>query len=229
MRTLCALACAIAAVASLAAASTSAGTARESAALSGYTYAGLRANTNANGIRATITALRAPRVASGHVAGWIGVGGPGQGQNGADAWLQAGIASTSDRRRFVYAEVTRPGAAPRLIRVTGLEVGASHRIAVLELPGRPGFWRASVDARPATPPIFLPGSTGRWAPIATAESWGGGQPVCNDFAFRFERVAVLRRGEGGWTTFEASRRFVDPYKRLGRLGQDGFVAAAACS
>ena len=45
----------------------------------GYTYAGYQAADRGHGVRATITATRALEATSGHVAGWVGVGGPGQG------------------------------------------------------------------------------------------------------------------------------------------------------
>ena len=45
----------------------------------GYSYAGVGAPAHAYGIGASITPLPAFNVLSGHVAGWVGVGGPGQG------------------------------------------------------------------------------------------------------------------------------------------------------
>ena len=59
----------------------------------GYSYAGHQAAYRGHGVRATIMLTRAPSVDAGHVAGWVGVGGPGQGANGGDAWIQAGVAS----------------------------------------------------------------------------------------------------------------------------------------
>jgi hypothetical protein len=47
---------------------------------SGYAYAGLQPAQVGYGISAVLTSLAAPAVESGHVAGWIGVGGPGQGR-----------------------------------------------------------------------------------------------------------------------------------------------------
>ena len=59
----------------------------------GYSYAGLYSPTKANGIAATISMLDTPAAVGGsnHVAGWIGVGGPGLGPHGADEWLQVGF------------------------------------------------------------------------------------------------------------------------------------------
>ena len=79
----------------------------------GYSYAGHQAAFRGHGVRATITATRAPGVEVGHVAGWVGVGGPGQGANGSDEWIQAGIAAMPGRRPFLYTEITRPGGETR--------------------------------------------------------------------------------------------------------------------
>jgi len=177
---------------------------------SGYAYAGHQATYRGHGVRATITPLRALSVSSGHVAGWVGVGGPGQGANGQDAWIQAGIASMPGMDPFIYAEVTREGRDPEFILIEqGVPVGRSHRIAVLEMSGRAGWWRVWVDDQPATDPVHLRGSSGRWAPIATAESWNGGEAACNAFSFRFERVSVSYGGGGSWRPFVTGHRFLD--------------------
>jgi hypothetical protein len=60
-----------------------------------------------------------------------------------------------------------------------------------------------------TEPVRLPGSSGRWEPIATAESWDGGGPSCNGFAFRFERVSVSYGGGGSWRPFVPGGQFRD--------------------
>src|SRR5579884_1778723 len=52
-----------------------------------YLYAGLAGDRRVAGIGATITPAPAGfDVRAGHVAGWVGVGGPGQGPNGTDEW-----------------------------------------------------------------------------------------------------------------------------------------------
>jgi hypothetical protein len=181
----------------------------------GYTYAGSQATYRGHGVRATITALRTPDVVSGHVAGWVGVGGPGQGPDGEDAWLQVGIAAIPGMPPFVYAEVTRGWHDPKFVLLEeAVPVGESRRVAVLEMGRRPGWWRVWLDGRPATEPIHLRGSSGRWAPIATAESWNGGEPACNAFSFRFERVSVSYGGGGSWRPFVPGYRFLDGSYRL---------------
>jgi hypothetical protein len=176
----------------------------------GYAYAGHQATYRGHGVRATLTLIRQPNVASGHVAGWVGVGGPGQGANGQDAWIQAGVASMPGMDPFIYAEITREGKDPEFILIEqGVPVGRSHRIAVLEMSGRPGWWRVWVDGQAATEPVHLRGSSGRWAPIATAETWDGGEAACNAFSFRFERVSVSYGGGGSWRPFVTGHRFLN--------------------
>jgi hypothetical protein len=177
---------------------------------SGYAYAGHQSDTRGHGVRAKIELTRAPGVEAGHVAGWVGVGGPGQGPNGEDAWLQVGIASLPGLEPFIYAEVTREGREPEFTLIEeGVAVGRSHTFAVLEVAGREGWWKVWVDGQPVTKPLRLRGSSGRWAPIATAESWNGGASSCNDFGFRFERVSVAYGGGGAWRPFVSGYRFRD--------------------
>jgi hypothetical protein len=200
-------------VAALVGASTTASAGRaciSSASSGGYSYAGHQAAYHGHGVRATITATRSPTVEAGHVAGWVGVGGPGQGANGGDEWIQAGIAAMPGMNPFIYTEITREGTAPKFdLLEEGIVVGRSHKIAVLEMAGRPGWWRVWVDGQAVTEPVALRGSSGRWAPIATAESWNGGTPACNSFGFRFERVSVAYGGGGSWRPFVSGHRFLD--------------------
>jgi hypothetical protein len=161
-------------------------------------------------VRATLTPLATPSVAAGHVAGWIGVGGPGQGPNGESMWLQTGIVTIPGMPSILYVEITRPGVAPRFVPLDREVVpGRNVRLAVLETSHRPDYWRVWVDEQPVTDPIHLPGSTGLWRPIATAESWNGGKDACNAFAFRFERVGVARTKGGSWAAFAPGHTFRD--------------------
>ncbi|MDQ3671187.1 MAG: hypothetical protein M3364_01935 [Actinomycetota bacterium] len=186
----------------------------------GYTYAGHQATFAGHGVRATITPTRALNVAAGHVAGWVGVGGPGQGANGEDAWLQVGIASVEGTAPYLYAEVTRNGRQPQLMLLDeNLRIGVSRRVAVLETSAQSGAWRVWVDGRPVTKSIHLRGSSGRWAPIATAESFNRGEAGCNTFAFRFERVSISYGGGGSWRPFVSGHRFLDPGHKLQSLAE----------
>jgi hypothetical protein len=188
------------------------------AGTNGYTYAGHQAFRASHGVRATITQARPPEVSAGHVAGWIGVGGPGQGVNGTDEWIQVGLATVPGADPFLYVEVTRPGRAPSFQLVEqDVAVGVSRRVAVLEMSGRPNWWRIWVDGDPVTNPIFLRGSSLRWSPIATAESWNGGVSACNEFSFRFERVSVSRALGGSWFMFQPGYKFLDGSYRVRTL------------
>jgi hypothetical protein len=181
----------------------------------GYTYAGHQASYRGHGVRATIALRSAPRVEAGHVSGWVGVGGPGQGANGEDAWIQVGVAAMHGLEPFLYAEITRGGRQPQFILLeNGVRVGEPRNLAVLEMAGRPGWWRVWVDGNPVTNPVHLRGSSGRWAPIATAESWNGGEVACNRFAYRFERVSVSSGGGGSWKPFVSAYRFLDSGYKL---------------
>jgi hypothetical protein len=197
----------------------------------GYGYAGHQSAIAAHGIRATLTPLAAPPVAAGHVAGWVGVGGRGTGPGGTDQWLQVGVASLPGAPLLLYAEITLPGREPafRLLE-DAATVGQPRRLAVLEIAGRPDWWRVWVDGRPVTEPVHLAGSGGRLRPIATSESWNGGSRTCNAFSFRFEDVAVAGGGGGSWRTFVPGTTFRDAGFRLrqlapGRAGGSRTLAA----
>ncbi len=183
----------------------------------GYAYAGHQAGSPGHGVRATITVTRA-EVTAGHVASWVGVGGAGQGANGGNAWIQVGVATVPGMGTMLYAEITREGSAPRFVQLDGdVPYGDSHRVAVLEIAGRPGWWRVWVDGKPATGPVPIRGSSGRWSPVATAESWNGGQAACNRFSYRFEGVSVARAKGGAWQPFVPRFRFLQSGYRLRHL------------
>ncbi|HEY7397266.1 MAG TPA: hypothetical protein VH538_03110 [Gaiellaceae bacterium] len=193
-----------------------------SGAPAGYTYAGHRADAVSQGVRATITPLAAPQVAAGHVAAWVGVGGPGDGPGGTDEWLQVGIASLSSGTLFVYAETERNGEQPDVTTLrASVRAGESHRVAIAALGNRSDRWRVWVDGTPAGEPVLLPGSSGRWKPIATAESWSAKRTVCNSFAFRFDQVEV--RSSGSWRPFVSEQRFVDRGDVLRAVDHPGAV------
>lgn len=176
----------------------------------GYAYAGHQATKVAHGVRATITPTVQPYVAAGHVAGWIGVGGPGQGADGETVWIQVGVTSIPDTPTMIYAEITRGGQTPVFVPLLqGIAVGESHKVAVLEMAGRPNHWRVWLDGAAVTEPILLANSTSRWRPIATAESWNGNQGVCNRFGFRFDGVGVAASKGGSWRPFSPGHKFLD--------------------
>jgi hypothetical protein len=144
--------------------------------------------------------------------------------------LQVGLAWVPGSPLLLYVEVTRAGRKPelRLLGQTGA-AGAPRMLAVREVTGRPGWWRAWVDGRPVTEPIRLAGPAEQLQPIATAESWDGGAGACNAFAFRFEDVVLLA---AAWHPFVPGRSFRDAGFTLRRVApatgdrRFGFVASA---
>jgi len=196
----------------------------------GYTYAGVASPSRAFGIGAVITPLPAFNVMSGHVAGWVGVGGPRQGPNGTDEWLQVGFSGfPSLVGSDLYYELTLPNGAPTYHQVAAdLPFGHSARVAVLEMHSRPNYWRVWVNGSPASQPIHMPASHGRWAPIATAESWDGGSGgSCNGFLYRFHRVSIARAPGGGWRSLVGGYAITDATTRLARSTRrsSSFLAA----
>lgn len=190
-----------------------------------YSYAGLANAGAGHGVKATITALSLPQVEWGHVAGWVGVGGPGMGPNGEDEWIQVGFSGFQGSGTKLYYEVTRPGASPTYTEVESeVPVGAPRRLAVLEIAGRSDWWRVWVDGEPVSEPVHLPGSHGTWTPMATAESWNAGKAACNRFSYRFDQVMVARRAGGGWRVLSPGHTFEDPGYRVLRREPAGFLA-----
>jgi hypothetical protein len=218
------LACAAAAVAVLPGVALAAGCGPR-----GYAYAGLALRQAQFGIGASLTAIAPPVVQSGHVAGWVGVGGPGQGPNGSDEWLQVGLNTSSpgSRRNELYYELARPSGVVGYHAVDAdVRLGEQLRVAVLETIGRPGVWRVWVDGRPVSPPIFLPESHLALTPMAMTESWDGGAPACNRFEYRFRNVVVAGAAGGGWRPAHGADVLEDPGYRVVRRTTE-FLASAA--
>jgi hypothetical protein len=194
----------------------------------GYVYAGEASLSRAFGIRAVVTPVMAARVRSGHVAGWVGVGGADAGPGGADEWLQVGLSAFPSQAGYnVYYEVTVAGRPAYHQLAAGVSVGEAVEVAVVELHRRPSWWQVWVDGVPRSRPIFLTGSDHRWAPIATTESWDGGTAgACtNTFLFRFGHVRVATAPGGDWHALRSSPAIGDPTLRVRRYG-DSFLAAA---
>ena len=194
---------------------------------SGFAYAGLQSARNGHGITAALTALAQPSVESGHVAGWIGVGGPGQGAGGADEWLQAGLSSLPGTGNTLYYEVMRPGAGVSYVKVaTDVPTGHRFQVAVLETSSTLGAWRVWVDGRPVSPPIML-SSGKRLTPMAMGESWGGGrQQACNLYSYRFARLSIAAARGGSWRPAGVSNVLQDPGFRVVRRASTTFDATA---
>jgi hypothetical protein len=195
----------------------------------GYSYAGLGAPGHAHGISAVISPLNAFDILNGHVAGWVGVGGPGEGPGGTNEWLQIGYSgfpgiTGSD----IYYEVAQPGRFPTYHQVAAaLPVGSVSKLTVLEMHNRADWWRVWLNHQAVSPPIRLPGSHDRWSPIATAESWDGGTGgTCNTFLYRFRHVSIAHASGGGWHQLTDGYPIRSAVTRVQRAqGSAGFFAA----
>ena len=194
----------------------------------GYTYAGLASASKTHGVGATLTAIGAPSVFSnGHVAGWVGVGGPGEGPNGKDEWIQVGFSGfAGSPNSDLYYEVTQAGSTPQYHELQhGLAPGTSRRVTVLEVAGQPNAWRVWVDGKPVSQAIYLPGSHGTWRGIATAESWSDtGTAACNGFGYRFDDIQIAQTAGGGWRTLSSALPIRTGVNRLLRPSAASFEA-----
>jgi hypothetical protein len=169
---------------------------------------------------------RAPEIESGHIAGWIGVGGPGLGENGVDAWIQVGMSALPwSPGGHVYVEV-KNGDRYRYQEVgEALAVGEKHRLELLEVAH--DHWQVRVDGVTVIDPVHLPASHGAWQLIATGESWDGGEPACNRYGYRFEHVRVLLRRGGAWRPVRDPIAIRSEGYRLAERTPSGFVATVA--
>jgi hypothetical protein len=193
----------------------------------GYTYAGLASASTTHGVAARLTAIGAAAVADGHVAGWVGVGGPGEGPNGTDEWVQVGFSGfAGSPNSDLYYEVTRAGASPRYFEVEhDLPPGTTRRVAVLEVAGHPNAWRVWVNGKAVSAPIYLPRSHGAWRGVATAESWtSGGEAACNGFGYRFDDIRIAQAPGGAWALLSDPLTIRTGVNELLRPGQASFEA-----
>ncbi|TMM29214.1 MAG: hypothetical protein E6F93_10660 [Actinobacteria bacterium] len=161
----------------------------------GYAYAGYAGRDGAAGVAATISAIAPASVPTGHAAAWVGVGGIHAGPDGANEWLQAGIASFPRVRPRVYVEAVSHGEARRFHDLGPAVVGRRYRVRVVET-GR-DVWRAFVNGHAVGGPAYLPTAGGSWRPVVTAESWAAGHGACNRYAYEFDAVSTLQTGHWG--------------------------------
>jgi hypothetical protein len=193
----------------------------------GYSYGGLYNPSAASGIAATISLLDEPAAlgSSSHVAGWVGVGGPGLGPHGEDEWLQVGLATFGESTEGrLYYEVAQPGRAPRYTELAGgIRPGQRLRVAVLELPFVPDTWIVITPAGIAGP-FYLPHSHLAWQPMATGESYAE-TTRCNRYAYRFGGLQ-LANAYGKWRSMRRASTLEDPGWRLRRHGPASFSAIA---
>jgi hypothetical protein len=193
-----------------------------------YAYAGAQDAKPRAGVRATIATVVPPTVTDGHVAGWVGVGGPGAGPGGADEWLQAGYSGFDTGQAEIYYELTLPGKAPAYHTVeSGLRPSESHLVSVLETD-RSGSWRVSVDKHEVSPTLRLPGSNGRFVPQAIGETWNSSR-LCNQYAYSFRRIQVAAAPGGHWTAPQRGYVFRDLKNTVFRFAPASFIARSVAA
>ena len=192
-----------------------------------YSYAGIGGRVRVSGVSAAIAPTAAPSVRDGHVDGWVGVGGPGEGPKGADEWIQVGLTSVpNDATNSIYYEIVRPGHrdVTRVLR-HGVGVGEQHAFAVREIASHPNWWRVWLDGSPASPPIFLASSHARWTAQAVGESWAGMRSgPCNSYAYAFAKVAAVSVRDSVWRPFGDVDSYQDANYTLVRQSPSSFLA-----
>ena len=188
----------------------------------GYTYAGLAHGEAVRGVSATLTAVTAPRVAGGHVAAWVGVGGRGDGPGGSNAWLQAGLATYETGGSRLYYELMLPSGRRYVELARGVRPGKRFTVSVLEIT--PGSWQVAVDGQAASPVLALPDSAGGFPAIVTAESWATDRQACNRYAFGFAGAQFLGE-DGAWHPFARPQVMVSSSTSITRRSATGFIAA----
>lgn len=190
-----------------------------------YAYAGLFSNTPAQGIEATVTTIAAADVPSGHVAGWIGVGGTTAGPRGQAEWLQTGVNTQAGTGSELYAEITQPNVPIKYLTLaSGILPGSSYQLGVVELPGRADMWQVLLNGKPVTAAIDLPGSS-LFRPMAMSESWNGGTPECNGFDYRFSQLQITT--DGSWKPLTNDSALADRGYKISDRTDAGFTALSA--
>jgi hypothetical protein len=181
-----------------------------------------------HGISAVLSPLVAPNVRKGHVGGWVGVGGGGFGPDGRSEWLQVGLSAFPDSGSSIYYEVKQPDSAANYVEVqANVAPGERHRVAVLEVRGRPSVWRVWMDGHAVSPAYYLPGSHAGWRPQATGESWNDNAQVCNDYAYSFSGISLAAAPGGGWHSLSSRGvEFEDAGYTVTRRSPTSFIAAS---
>ena len=194
-----------------------------SCASHGYTYTGLAQNDAVHGVTATVTAVSAPRVAGGHVAAWVGVGGRGLAPGGTDAWLQAGLAAYRGGGSRLYYELMLPEGRRYVELAQGVRPGTRFTVSVLEVA--PGTWHVLVDGRAVSPAFAVPVSSSRLPAIVTAESWATSTQACNQYAFGFAGAQFIG-ADGLWHDFSNPQIIVSSSTHITRRSKTGFLATS---
>lgn len=193
-----------------------------------YAYAGAQDSKVRYGVRASIRTISNPGVQQGHVAAWLGVGGPGRGPNGTTEWLQAGYAAMNGGWAQIYYEVTTPEAPTRYHTVkASLAPGEQHELAVVET--KRDTWTVFLDRQPVSPPILLRGSHGRFSPQVVGETWNAGTSVCNHYGYAFTKIRMAKKVGGSWVLPKAGYVFRDNENQAVKTSNDSFTARSTSS
>jgi hypothetical protein len=187
-----------------------------------YAYAGVQTHRPVYGVSAAITALQAPNVRDGHVAGWVGVA-----SESGWGWIQIGLSALpGTRTNAVYLEYAAPGRDPQYtVLRAAVAVGERHRFAVSEVAGRPGWWQASLDGAAVNRPVFLPGSDGRWRAQVVGESWNDNSGACNRYSYAFAGVVLAPAPNLQWGRLGGFEFFEDAGYGLVWRSRSHFIAS----
>jgi hypothetical protein len=140
--------------------------------------------------------------------------------------VQIGLMAFPNGGTRIYYEITRPGGQP--VRTTvreGIVAGQRHHFGVLEVRNHPSWWRAWLDGRAVSKPVFLPRSHDRLIAQATGESYAGlTEGRCNDYSFAFQHVSLDPRRASSSSASRSFNPFEDPNYLLERTSTTSFVA-----
>jgi hypothetical protein len=82
------------------------------------------------------------------------------------------------------------------------------------------MWQVWLNGKAVSGVVYLPGT---FKPMAITESWNGGSPACNGFAYKFDHVAIATR-PGVWRPLTHATKLADPGYEVHNRTAQGFVA-----
>jgi hypothetical protein len=171
-----------------------------------------------------------PDVKGGHVAGWVGVGGPGLGPNGTDEWVQVGYAGFDTGEDQIYYEVATPNKPPQYHTVVdAVSPGSKNLMGVLESGNAQGSWQVWLNNKPVSPVITLPSSHDKFTPQAIGENWNGATSDCNVYDYAFNSTQVASKPGGSWVNGKPGQRRGDAHEHVAKTGLGSFTARATAA
>jgi hypothetical protein len=227
---LCSVVMAVATVASLAAGADAGRTSPlvQSGCKMNYDYTGVQNTGPSSGIRTYLTTVKKPDVKAGHVAGWVGVGGPGLGPHKTDEWVQVGYSAFTTGETQIYYEVAQPNKPPAYHTVVAtLSPSAKNRVGVLEV--HDGSWEVLLNNKAVSPVISLPQSHDKFTPQALGETWNGGTTKCNVYGYGFGQVEVAQKPGGDWQSGKEGYRWDNAQQQSVKTAPGSFTARSTAS